>query len=157
MDLVTGRTNRSIIPLDPQLICKDLIPDDANMLFRFVKSYDVADPAQKIAALERAEKILLAMDYRSSSDKILLGNILSELGKKEAAIEEFSAYLRVRPNDLTYLKKRADLNVDLGNLKLALEDADKLARKANKPEPYKAFVRKLRRMIDKQNRDQRNN
>lgn len=157
MDLVTGRTNRSIIPMDPELICNELIPDDANMLLRFVKSYDVADQAQRTAALQRAETILLAMEYRNSANKILLGNVFSELGKKQEAIEELNAYLRIRPNDLTYLKKRANLHEELGNLKLALEDIEKLSRKAAKPEPHKVYARKLRRMIAKEKRSREEN
>lgn len=152
MNLVSGRTNRAITPLDPEMICNELIPDDPAMLYRFVTTYQIADPAQKLAALGRAEDILRAMEHRDADNKILLGNILSAQDKKEEAIEEFSAYLRIRPNNLTYLKKRADLHVEIGQLKLALEDVEKLARKAVKPKAYKAYARKLRRMIDKRDR-----
>ena len=147
MDLATGRTNRSIMPLDPSLICEKLIPDDPSMLFKFVTNYNIVDQKQEFTALERAEKILQGREPRSPSEKILLGGILAKENKKREAIEEFSDYLRIRPNDLKILFRRAKLRMEIGEFELALEDTDKLVRKANKPKIYQEFARKLRRMI----------
>ena len=150
MAIVTGRSNRSIEPMSTDLISHTMLPDDPKMLFDYASKYQILNAEDKKSTLERAASILDALDYRENEQNQMLGNIRSLQGQKEKAIEAYSDFLLIVPHHESYRYKRAQLLEQLGKYELALEDADRLADRAIKPEKYRKFARELRNKIAEQ-------
>ena len=144
MSIVTGRSNRSVDPIPPEVISEILLPDDPKMLNSYATEYQKLDPEQQRVTFERAANLLENLDFRSNSENQLLGNIRSLQGETEKAIKAYDDYLLIVPDDLNYLYKRALLLEELGKFELALEDANRLVDRATDPKRFRDFARKLR-------------
>jgi len=147
MDIVTGRSNRSIEPMSADLISNTMLPDDPKMLHRYATKFQIFDPESKHATLERAANILDRLEYRDTSENKLLGDIRNLQGENEKAVQAYNDYLLIDPHDPKYLRKRALLHEELGNFELALEDLNRLADRAADPTRYRKELRELRRRI----------
>jgi tetratricopeptide (TPR) repeat protein len=157
MALVTARTNRSIMPVAPAIISQQIIPDDPSMLYKYAISYSSDTPELRNLALTRAVNIMEENGYHSVEEMELMGNIRKLQGKKEAAIESYSAMLRIRPNNAKVRMVRVNLLQETGQYELALEDIEKVIAKSNTPEKYRKQERQLRDLVYARERNQRSN
>lgn len=147
MDIVTGRSNRSIEPMSADLISNTMLPDDPRMLYKYAARYQIFDPEAKYETFERAANILDAMEYRDTPENMLLGDIRNLQGENEKAVQAYNDYLLIDPHDEKYLLKRGRLYEKLGEFELALEDAKRLADRASDPTKHRKWARELRRKL----------
>ena len=152
MDIATGRANRSVQPMSPDLIYNSVLPDDPSMLYRYAATYQIANLEDKNATLERAANLLEVVDFRNETQNILLGDIRNVQGEYEKALLAYNDYLLIIPHNEKYLYKRALLLEKLGKFGRALEDAERLADRATEPAKYVELARKLRVKISDQER-----
>jgi len=155
MNIVTGRSNRSIEPIPAEMIGGLMLPDNPAMLFSYATRYRIADDEQKRATLERAATILDNLEFREDKDNKLLGDIRNLQGEPEKAVDAYDDYLLIYPHDLKYFFKRAQLLEQLGRYRLALEDANRLANRAAKPQKYRDFAREIRRKLSEREEKRR--
>ncbi|MDB2687718.1 O-antigen ligase family protein, partial [Mariniblastus sp.] len=155
MDIVTGRSNRSIEPMSADLIRNSMLPDNPSMLYKYALKYQILNPEDKRATFERAAGILDSMEFRDEAHNKLLGDIRSRQGEIEKAVQAYNDFLLIAPHNPTYLYKRAQLLEQLGKLELAIEDADRLASRAADPTKYRVYARELRQKLADRDASQR--
>ena len=156
MRIVTGRSNRSTDPISAAVIGNSMLPDDPEMLFKYVTKFPITDANQKRNTLERAANLLENLDQRRhyTQDK-LLGDIRHQQNESEKALAAYNDYLFIVPHDLKYLHKRARLLEELGKYALALEDANRLSDRSPTPEKFRDYARTLRRKLSEQEENDR--
>ena len=156
MRIVTGRSNRSTDPISAAVIGNSMLPDDPEMLYKYVTQYPIIDANQKQVTLERAANLLENLDQRRhyTQDK-LLGDIRHQQNESEKALAAYNDYLFIVPHDLKYLHKRARLLEELGKYALALEDANRLSDRSPAPEKFRDYARTLRRKLSEQEENDR--
>ena len=156
MRIATGRSNRSTDPISAAVIGNSMLPDDPEMLYKYVTQYPIIDANQKQVTLERAANLLENLDQRRhyTQDK-LLGDIRHQQNESEKALAAYNDYLFIAPHDLKYLHKRARLLEELGKYALALEDANRLSDRSPTPQKFRDYARTLRRKLSEQEENDR--
>ena len=156
MRIATGRSNRSTDPISAAVIGNSMLPDDPEMLYKYVTQYPIIDANQKQVTLERAANLLENLDQRRhyTQDK-LLGDIRHQQNESEKALAAYNDYLFIVPHDLKYLHKRARLLEELGKYALALEDANRLSDRSPTPQKFRDYARTLRRKLSEQEENDR--
>ena len=156
MKIATGRSNRSTAPISAAVIGNTMLPDDPEMLFKYVTKFPITDANQKRNTLERAANLLENLDQRRQypQDK-LLGDIRRQQNEPEKALAAYNDYLFIVPHDLKYLHKRAVLLEELGKYELALEDANRLSDRSPDPKKFRNYARALRRKLSEQEENDR--
>jgi len=131
MKIATGRSNRSTAPISAAVIGNTMLPDDPEMLFKYVTK------------------------FRQYTQDKLLGDIRRQQNEPEKALAAYNDYLFIVPHDLKYLHKRAVLLEELGKYELALEDANRLSDRSPDPKKFRNYARALRRKLSEQEENDR--
>ena len=151
MNIATGMANRFIEPISPDVIRDSMLPDDPLIMFQYATEYQTTDPEQQQQTLQRAANILDNLDFRSTDENKLLGDIRRLQGEKEKAIKAYGDYLLIIPHDEQYLYRQALLLEKIGKYEEAFEKANRLADRSATPKKYRDFAKKLRRLISERN------
>ena len=148
MNLVTGRTNRSMERVDDATINR-IIPDNSAMLYEYVVNYMDPDSELRDSFLNRAIEVIENEEHSRREFDILSGDIQVELGDLDEAVEQYSRAMTSQPNDPQTRYKRAKLHVVLGSLDKALKDAEHLKRHAPSNATYNKFLKSIESAIYK--------
>ncbi|MFK7769654.1 MAG: O-antigen ligase family protein [Mariniblastus sp.] len=162
IDIVTASKTLSVVPLSDEVIANQVIPDDANMLFKFDQDYmskklDLKDSPLRQQLLANA---LSCIDEEKSSRRenaVLRGDIYRVQGEVLSAINEYEFALVNRPNDHSSRYKLIKLLEDSEDWDGALKHVEKLRPYINRAgsgvsKKYKEFSERIGKKKRKQDR-----
>lgn len=147
LQLLTGRSNKKIDPVDESVIFETIIPDDPEMLFQFAMRFMDESSPNKLEVLEKAD-LILGEASLSDTDRVLLsGRIKLAKGDMAAGIEQFENALRSEPGDQKTRVKLARLYLQAGMLDEARKEAVYLIRINRRSAAYKKLVAEIENAI----------
>ena len=158
MEIVTGRTTLSVIPLSDEVIVDEVIPDDARMLFEFDSHYladkvSVAESPLRQRLLEKAITLIDDQKHARRDNAVLKGDIYSVQGKMEDAARQYDFALMSQPNDPKTRYKIALIYEDLGDLENASRHAQELRTAMSRPDSiglkYRTMLERIRQKLRK--------
>ena len=139
MAILAGRETRSITYLSPEVIGLKVIPDDPDMLFKYVSDFVPEDQEVRAVVLERAAKVLESEPQTRREYTILSGDVLYAQGDLEGAKKEYELALISQPNDPKTRLKLAKVLIDLGQIDEAMEVAEDLKGDSEGDSAYNKF------------------
>lgn len=148
MNLLTGRTDRAIDPLQPLVIFEKIIPDDAKMLYQFGRDWTKDNPQVKLLALEKAVDLLGNTMPVRNEEILLLADIQLAKGDTGLAIEAMMAALRGNPMDQVTQLRVAQLLLEQNKLPEALVEAQKLLRFKRTDSVYNELIAQIKTKLE---------
>lgn len=145
LNILTGKANRSIVPLDGRLIFDQVLGDDPSQLYAFAKDYVGSDQRLKREVLNKAIVELGDVSLSDPEKLILNANVHLELGDKEKGIEFLDSATRSDPNDHETRFRLASLLFEMGQVSAANEQVKRLLSINDRSSKY----RQLKQRIDK--------
>ncbi len=142
MKILSGRTNRNIVPVSEEKVLQ-ILPDDGQMILDYVNQYMPEDSAQKEEFLKRAASVVLEIEDPKRKDNILLGQIRVKQGKLEKALDAYETAGRRDPNDLAVKYEITLLLKGFGRLDEALALAKVLELRGPKKAGYDRLVKEI--------------
>ncbi|MEL7498775.1 MAG: O-antigen ligase family protein [Planctomycetota bacterium] len=147
LKLLTGRTNRAVLPVDPQLIVDKMVPDDPSMLFTLASRYFPDGSPEQAEILERIATLIENAEVRRHKHVVLLGDVRMMQNDKDAALEQYTAAILTDPGDRATRFKRAQLLVENDKLTDALFDAKYIQDHGPKVTKYTNFLNQVEKLI----------
>jgi tetratricopeptide (TPR) repeat protein len=146
ISLVRGFTGRISNSLDNETIARQIIPDNAEMIYNFaIKQLDADDPLRK-ELLDKAE-LLLGDVSPSNTDGILLrANILLANQDFVRGLEFLKSAVISQPFDQASRFRLTELLIEQNELDEAQDHAEELIQINAKHGPYIALLKKIKEL-----------
>ncbi|MDA8563016.1 O-antigen ligase family protein [Mariniblastus sp.] len=128
LNLLAGRTSRTVVKVDEAAVFQQVIPDNPAMLYSYAKDYLDSDSEVRAMVLEKAD--LLAGNPAAGDLKMakLKAQIKLLMGDVESSIDFLKLVLVSRPDDVKSRFSLAKLLQKVGRLDESMEEVDYLLR-----------------------------
>lgn len=150
MQLLTGQTVHRIDEMPLKFVAEEIVPKDANLLYKFAKDWSARDPEAQQYALKTADELLGETMPAQTPLILLRADIRLEQGRKDLAIEAMLAALRGNPMDLNTQYRVADLLLEEGRYREALIEAKKLWSFNRQNDVYNSLIARIETELDRQ-------
>jgi O-antigen ligase/tetratricopeptide (TPR) repeat protein len=144
MDLVTGKSNRQIEPLDNRLIFEQVVGEDPKSLYLFAKNYLSRDRQLKDQVLESANVRLTDVSLSDSEMLKLKADINFELGDTKTGIEFLDSTVRSNPNDQKTRLRLAQSLFQAKRFQEAREQVEKLLQVNSRSKAYNNLLKDIK-------------
>ena len=148
MKMIFGGSQRNFAAIDQMTVARDIVPDDAKLLFQLANKHLAPSSEAKSLALNRADRILTDISASDRESLLLRAEVLFEKGDFADSIEQFESYLDSRPQDYKTHLRVAQIHLMLGDLETSAAKLDYILRMGDDPR-LKSRALKIRDMIRK--------
>ena len=148
MKMIFGGAQRNFAAIDQMTVARDIVPDDAKLLFQLANKHLTPSSEAKSLALNRADRILTDISAADRESLLLRAEVLFEKGNFADSIEQFESYLDSRPQDYKTHLRVAQIHLMLGDLETSAAKLDYILRMGDDPR-LKSRALKIRDMIRK--------
>jgi len=145
---IKGATSRLPRPLNDQQIVREVLPDNALLLFRFASDYVPEAGELREELLKKAAELLKDVAVSDHDQMLLKANVILASGDVENGIDCLRTALTSDPNDRTTRERLAVLLMQQGQLDEALEQAKRLLEVNSRHQPYIDLHRKIENELD---------
>ena len=147
MELVTGRSNRQILPIDNMRIAEEVIGDNPNLLFQFSERYlDPNDPT-RMRILEKADGLLVDISLSDSENLELKADVNFAIGDKETGTEYLQKLVRSDPGVQNNRFRLAETLYEQGLYEEAEKQVLRLFRVNENSKRYQKLLMKVREKL----------
>jgi len=144
LDLLSGRSSRTVAKVDEMTVLKQVLPDDPAMLYKYAKDYLQVDSEVRATVLNRADQLAgnpAAGDLEMAK---LKAQIKLAMGDVESSIEFLKLVLVSRPDDSKTRFSLAKLLQKVGRLDESLEEVEYLVRLQPSSRSYNKLYKDVR-------------
>ena len=152
MKIIFGDSNRNFASIDELTVARDVIPDNASLLYKLAITHLKEGSRAKSLALTRAIRILTDLSASDRKPLLLRARVLFEMGEYADAIDQFESYLDSRPGDYSIHLEVADIHMKLSDLETAKAKLKYIITMADKPDLKSRSLKMLNR-IEKQQKE----
>ena len=156
LDLLAGRSSRTVAKVDELTVFEQVIPDDPAMLYTYAKDYLDSDSEIRSMVLKKADRLVgnpAAGDLELAK---LKAQIKLSMGDVESSIDFLKLVLVSRPSDIKTRFSLAKLLQKVGRLEESLEQINYLLRLHPSKRSYNALFKEVREEIRQRENPRRN-
>jgi tetratricopeptide (TPR) repeat protein len=154
MKLIFGGANRNVARIDEMQVVNEIMPDDPKLLYSLATNYLLPDTDSKIAALEKADGLLVDVSAADRERIKLKAAVKMEKKEYSGALEQYESLLDSNPSDYETLLKLAKLLMSLEDFEGAKSKLDYIYRMGGLPKRQKE-IENLREVAAKKVREAR--
>lgn len=148
LNILTGKSNRDIVPLEERVIFETVMGDDPEQLYVFGKDYVLDESRLKRDVLERAVRDLGEVSLSDPQNLILKADIHLELGDSDKGIESLEAATRSDPYDHKTRFRLATLLFEHGHLMKAKEQVSRLLNFNSESRQYRSLMDRVKKKLE---------
>ena len=136
VSFIKGASSRLPRPLDNETIVREVLPDDAELLYQFARDYVPNSPELSGELLQRAQELLKDVPISDHAKMLLKADISFAAGDLENTIDNLRTALTSDPNDKDTRLRLAKLLMQVGELDEAFEHSRRLLENNSRHKPY---------------------
>ncbi len=144
LNLLSGKTNRTVAKVDELTVFNQVIPDKPEMLYTYAKDYLSSDSEIREKVLEKADQLVGNPAAGELELAKLKAQIKLSMGEVEASIEFLKLVLVSRPDDVKTRFSLAKLLQKVGRLDEAQEEIEYLIRLTPRNRGYNKLAEEIR-------------